>query len=156
MRGYHIGIPVFHSLDNSLIMKKKIIVYLSMIVLLISTIMIEKKSAATGGEELYISEVVAAAVRAVDAVVIDVLLHLFVGPAIGRLTAEVLDKLVSSVAGLAVTAVHKWVGEAADMTCSHPDLWIHKDSGVKTDIVWGLLNELLEPSLLDVVLVLDA
>ena len=60
MRGYHIGIPVFHSLDNSLIMKKKIIVYLSMIVLLISTIMIEKKSAATGGEELYISEVVAA------------------------------------------------------------------------------------------------
>ena len=42
------------------------------------------------------------------------------------------------------------------MTGSYPCLGIHEDSGVKTYIVLVLLNELLQPCVLDVVLELNA
>ena len=53
---------------------------------------------------------------------------------------------------LTVLAVHQRIGEAANVTRSHPCLGIHQDSGIQTYIVLVFLNELLLPSVLQVVL----
>ena len=66
------------------------------------------------------------------------------------------DELVGTVAGLAGLAVEQGVGEAGHMTGGYPGLGVHDDGCVKTDIVGALLNELLQPCLLDIVFELDA
>ena len=52
---------------------------------------------------------------------------------------------------LAGFAVHKWVGEAAEVTRSDPSLRIHKYSGVKSYVVRTFLNEFFPPCFFDVV-----
>src|SRR5699024_1735364 len=56
----------------------------------------------------------------------------------------------------AVFAVHQRVGEAADMAGSNPDLWVHQDSAVQTDVIWILLNKAFPPGAFDVVFELYA
>ena len=57
--------------------------------------------------------------------------------------------------GLAVLAVHQWVGEAAYMTGCNPDLRVHQDGAVQTDVVWGLLDKAFPPGAFDVVFQLN-
>ena len=103
-----------------------------------------------------IGKIVAAAVGARDLVLIDIGLHLLVGPA-GRVFAgRVLDQLIRAVTGLAVLAVHQRVREAADMAGSNPGGRVHQDRRVQTDVVWALLHELLAPRGFDVVFKLHA
>ena len=97
-------------------------------------------------------EIVLAAVGAGDLMLVDVVGHLLVSPAGDVGAVEVLDEVVGAVTGLALLAVHLGVGEAAHVTGGDPCLGIHQDRGVKADVVLVLLNELLEPSRLEVVL----
>ena len=66
------------------------------------------------------------------------------------------DELVGAVAGLAGLAVEQGIGEAGHMAGGDPGLGVHDDGGVQTHVVGALLNEFLEPGLLDVVLELNA
>ncbi len=99
-----------------------------------------------------IGEILLAAVGAYDIVLLDVVHHLLIGPAGNVCAVEILNEIVSTVTSLALLAVHERIREAADMTGSHPCLGIHENSGVKTNVVLVLLNELLQPCVLDVVL----
>ena len=99
-----------------------------------------------------LGEILAAAVGALDVVLLDEGHHLVVGPAVGRLAGEVLDELVRPVAGLAVFTVHEGVGEAAHVAGGHPHLGVHQNGGVHAHIVGGLLDELLPPGFFYVVL----
>ena len=108
-----------------------------------------------------VGKVAAAAGGADDVLFLDVVHHLIVGPAGGVvlqtvLERVVLDELVGSVAGAADLAVHEGIREAAQVTRSDPGLGVHDDCGVQTHVVAALLHELLPPSLLDVVLELNA
>ena len=58
--------------------------------------------------------------------------------------------------GLALLAVHQRIGKAADMAGSDPDLRIHQDSAVETDIVLAFLNETLPPKLFNIIFKLNA
>ena len=103
-------------------------------------------------ELLYISKIVAAAKRTYDALLLDIGSHLIEGPGSGVviktvLECVVLNELVRSVTSLTALAVHKRVGEAANVTGSYPSLRVHDDSRVKTYVISGLLNELLPPSI---------
>ena len=103
-----------------------------------------------------VGEVVAAAVRARDLVLVDIGLHLLVGPA-GRVDAgRVLNQLVRAVTGLAVLAVHQRIGKTADVAGGDPGGRVHQDGGIQADIVRALLHKLLAPRVLDVVLELNA
>ena len=103
-----------------------------------------------------IGEILLAALGALDIMLVDVVEHLLICPACNVCAVKILDELVCTVTGLALLAVHERVGEAADVTGSHPCLGVHKDSGVKTYVVGALLNELLLPSSFDIVLQLNA
>ena len=102
-----------------------------------------------------VGEVGAAAVRAGDPVLSDIVRHLLVGPARG-VHPGVLDQLVRAVTGLAVLTVHQRVGEAADMAGRHPDLRVHQQRRVDADVVPALLDKLLPPGALDIVFELHA
>ena len=65
------------------------------------------------------------------------------------------DQLVSTLTGAAALAVHQGVGEGTDMAGGDPGLRVHDDGGIQTHIVGRLLDELLQPGLLNVVLELD-
>ena len=85
--------------------------------------------------------------------------HLFLAEGVdglGQLEAvlftPLLNELVSAEAFLTFLAVHEGVREAAQMAGSDPGLGVHEDGGVQTHVVGVLLDELLPPSLLDVVL----
>ena len=103
-----------------------------------------------------IGEILLAALGALDIMLVNVVEHLLICPACNVCAVKILDELVCTVTGLALLAVHERVGEAADVTGSHPCLGVHKDSGVKTYVVGALLNELLLPSSFDIVLQLNA
>ena len=103
-----------------------------------------------------IGEIVAAAVGASDIVFLDVIEKLCVGPAagiVGKIVfcCIILDELVGSVTCLAGFAVHERVSEALEVTGSNPGFLVHDDRAVKTNVVFGFLNEFLPPCLLDVV-----
>ena len=68
----------------------------------------------------------------------------------------VLNELVRSVAHLACLAVDKRIVKGCNVTGSHPNLGVHKNSRVKTYVVGILLNKLFPPSALDVVFHLNA
>ncbi len=91
------------------------------------------------------------AVGAGDSLFFDIVCHLLVAPAGDVCAVEVLDKIICTVAGLALLTVHKRVAESAEMTRSHPCLGVHKDSCIKTDVILVFLNEFFEPCSLDVV-----
>ena len=87
-----------------------------------------------------------AAVGANDVLFINKFAHFSEFPAFGRNSGLVFDKFISSVAGFAGFAVHKRVGESADMAGSYPNLGVHKDRGVKTYVIGAFLNECFPPS----------
>ena len=108
-----------------------------------------------------IGKVSGAAGRAGDVVFLDIVLHFSVGHTCG-IVGEVVfcnvffDELVRTVTGLTDLAVHKRVGEAAEVTGSNPCFGVHQDCGVQTDVVGAFLDKLLPPSALDVVLQFNA
>ena len=112
-------------------------------------------------ELLDVSKIMAAALRASDALLFDVGSHFLKAPS-GRVVIEtilecvIFNELVCSVTHFALLAVHKGVGETANVTGSHPSLGIHNNGAVKAYIIFALLNELFPPSALNVVLKLNA
>ena len=92
------------------------------------------------------------AVRAFDVVLFDEIHHLLVAPTVRRFPGEVLDQFIGTMARFAIAAVHQRVGEAAHMAGSHPDLRVHQDCGVQTDVGGAFLDELLPPSPFHIVL----
>ena len=79
-----------------------------------------------------IRKVMLSAAGTADVVVVDILLHLFLGPAVDpclRLNALfchiVLDQLIGAETLLTCLTVHKGVGEASQMAGSHPCLGVH-------------------------------
>ena len=102
-----------------------------------------------------VGEVFAAALRAGDAVILNVGAHLLEGHAIG-VAAVFFNELVGTVTGFAVLAVHQRVGEAAHMAGGDPGLGVHDDGGVKAYVIGGLLDEFLPPGLFHVVFELHA
>ena len=66
------------------------------------------------------------------------------------------DQLVGTVACLAGAAVQQRVGEAGDVAGGDPSLGVHDDGRIQTNVVRAFLHEFLQPSLLDVVLELNA
>ena len=108
-------------------------------------------------------EVVLAAGGTGNIVLLNPVLHLFVGPAVnGRgqgdlmLLGEILDDLVRPEALMALLAVHQRVGEGTQMTGGNPGLRIHEDGAVNADILRTLLDKLLPPGPLDIILELNA
>ena len=110
-----------------------------------------------------VREVVLAAGGAGDVVCLDELLHLrlregvqglFQGHA--ALVGPVLDELVGTEPLLALTAVHKGIGEAAQVPRGLPGHGVHQNGRVQAHVVGALLDKLLPPGLLDVVLQLHA
>ena len=106
-----------------------------------------------------IGEVVLAAGGAGDVVVLNKVLHFLLAEGIDGLlegntllSTPVLNKLVGTETLLALTAIHKRIGEAAEVTRCDPGLRIHQDSGIESDVIGIFLDELLPPSTLDVVL----
>ena len=63
-----------------------------------------------------------------------------------------LNQLVSALTGAAALAVHQRVGEIAHMAGGDPGGGVHEDGGIQTHVIFGLLDELFQPCLLDVVL----
>ena len=102
-----------------------------------------------------VGEVVFAAFRAADIVLVDIRLHFLKAPAGGQ-SARVLDKLIGTVAGFAAFAVHEGVGEVAYVAGGDPHLGIHQDGGIQAHIVGAFLDEFLPPGALDVIFQLHA
>ena len=63
-----------------------------------------------------------------------------------------LNQLVRPLTGAAALAVHQGVGEVAHMPGGNPGGGVHEDGGIQTHIVFGLLDELLQPCLFYIVL----
>jgi len=100
-----------------------------------------------------VREVMGAAVRARNVVVLDVLHHLVVAPAFAAhfSLGEAFDQLIRPVAGLALPAVHQRIRETLQVAGSLPDLRIHQDRRLNLDVVGILLDEFLLPGALDMV-----
>ena len=102
-------------------------------------------------------EIGLAALGADDTVRLDVFLQLLICPAVGMnilktvLIGIILDELISAEARLACTAVHERVVEIDDMAACHPNLGVHEDGAVHTDIIRAFLNEFTPPGILDIV-----
>ena len=106
-------------------------------------------------------EIVLAAGRAGNLLLLDEALELLVRPAVrlDLLTVglrPVLDQLIRAKARLAGLAIHQRVVEVADVAARHPNLTVHQNRAVDADVVLVLLHELLPPRALDVVLELNA
>lgn len=99
-----------------------------------------------------VREVVLAAVRAGDVMILDVLEHLLLRHAVGmRLRVEIVDQVVGAVAHLALLAVEQRVGERGHMAARLPNARVHQNVGVHLVAVSALLDEALSPRFLDVV-----
>ena len=99
-----------------------------------------------------IREIVLAAVRAGDVVVLDVLEHLLLRHAVCvRVRVEIVDQVVGAVAHLALLAVEQRVGERGHVAARLPHARVHQDVGVHLVAVLTLLDEALSPRILDVV-----
>ena len=107
-----------------------------------------------------IGKILASARGAGNVVLGDKLRKLIIRPSAGIYVESVfcgivLNKLVCSVTGLALAAVHKRIGKSANVTGCDPDLRVHKDGRVKTYIVLALLYEFFPPSSFYVVFVFN-
>ena len=107
-------------------------------------------------ERTDVGKVMGAAHRAGNAFFINKGAHTVKIPAFGVNAGLVGNKLVGSVAGLTVLAVHKRVGKSAHVAGGHPHLGIHKNCGVKTDVIRAFLNKGLPPCAFYVVFELNA
>ena len=110
-----------------------------------------------------VGEIVLSAGGARNVVLLDEFLHFRMGESINGLgkleavlCAPILDDLICAESLVALAAVHKGIREARKVSRSDPGLGIHENSRVETDIVLILLNEFLPPSLLYIVLELNA
>ena len=78
----------------------------------------------------------------------------------GKLNAvfarPILNELIGTEALLALLAVHKRVGKAAQVTGGDPCLRVHKYGGVQTDVIRVFLNKFFPPCAFDVVFQLHA
>ena len=107
-------------------------------------------------------KVALSALRALYALLCNILGHFLVGPAVrvdvgkAMLVGIVLYELVSPEAGLAGLAVHKGIVEADDVTGGHPGLRVHQYCAIHAYIIWALLNKLAPPGLFYVVLEFNA
>ena len=104
-----------------------------------------------------------AAARAGNLVLLDIVLHLLVAPAVHAglelcavLRRIVLDQLVRAEALVTALAVHERIRKTADVTGGNPGLRVHENRAVHTHIVGRFLDELLPPRSLHVVLKLHA
>ena len=103
------------------------------------------------------------AVGAGDILLLDVLLHFFIGPAVDRslrsksmLRHIVLDQLVRAPAGLAGLAVHQRIIEIADMSGRDPGLRVHQNGTVHADVIRIMADKGIPPCFLNIVLELYA
>ena len=110
-----------------------------------------------------VREIVLAAGRAGNVVVVDPLDHLFIGPAVGGsadidavFVGKVLNELICPEALMAFLAVHQGVGKAAQVAGSLPGLGIHEDGAVDTHVVGRFRDEFLPPGALYIILELNA
>ena len=99
-----------------------------------------------------VGEIMLAAARTADVIVINVLFHLLLGPAVYRtldldvvLCHIVLDELICTETLFTALAVHQRVREAAQMSGCHPCLGVHENRTVYTYVVRAFLNKLLPP-----------
>ncbi len=105
----------------------------------------------------------AATSRTVD-VRIDESLHLLMahridglsGSLVGMGVNEILDELVGTEAGLALSTVNHRVREVGDVARSLPSLVVLENSGIQTDNIIAQLGHVVPPGILDVALKLDA
>ena len=110
-----------------------------------------------------VREVVLAAARARNLVLLDIGLHLLVTPAVHTglelyavLRRVVLNQLICAEALVTALAVHERIREAADVTGGDPGLRVHENRAVYADVIRRLLDELLPPRSLHVVLEFNA
>ena len=99
-----------------------------------------------------VGEIMLAAARTADVIVINVLFHLLLGPAVyGTLDLDVvlchivLDELICTETLFTALAVHQRVREAAQMSGCHPCLGVHENRTVYTYVVRAFLNKFLPP-----------
>ena len=97
-----------------------------------------------------------AAVGASNALLCNIVGHLFKGPAVGVIfkavcESKVFNELICTVTGLAVFAVHQRVGETAHVARGNPNARVDDDRTVETYVVTAFLHKALPPSLFDVV-----
>ena len=110
-----------------------------------------------------ISKVVLSTRGTRNIVLLNEILHLCIGECVNgllklksRFCAIVFDKLVRAESLVALAAVHKRIRKSRKVTRRNPRLRVHKNSCVKTYVILVFLNEFLPPSLLYVVLKLNA
>ncbi len=103
------------------------------------------------------------AAGAADVVVFNVLLHLFLAPAVygafqgnAMLFIVVLNQLIGAETLLTLFAVHQGVRKSAQMSAGYPGLRIHQNGAVHTYVVGTLGDKLAPPGLLHIVLQLHA
>ena len=108
-------------------------------------------------ELAYAREIGLAAFRANDVVLLDVLLHTLIGPAVGMDIGKtvrfriILDELVRAESGLTCTAIHERVIEIADMAACDPNFGVHQNCAVHAHVVGAFLYKLAPPGVLNVV-----
>ena len=110
-----------------------------------------------------ISEVMLAAARAGNFMLLDEVHHFLIGPAVtavilqfnALLLAEILDQLVRPETLMALLAVHERIGEASQMSGCHPRLRVHQNCAVYAYIQLIVLNKFLPPCSLDIIFELN-
>ena len=106
-----------------------------------------------------IREIMLAAAGTGDIILVNVLLHLLLGPGIHRslglnavLFHIALNQLIRTETLLTSLTVHQRIGKASQMSGGNPGLRVHQDCTVHPYIVGTLLNKLLPPGFLYVIL----
>ena len=104
-----------------------------------------------------ICEVMRAAGRACNLIIVYEFLHFFICPAVynhfGHIMGchVVFNQLIGAETLLTFLTVHQRVGEAANVTGCHPCLGVHQDCTVNADILGVFLNKFLPPCFFHVV-----
>ena len=100
-----------------------------------------------------------AAAWAADMFVINLLLHLLLGPCVhgafhlnAVFIVKILNQFVCAEPLLTLLTVHQGIGETAQVSAGHPCLGIHQDCTVNPHIVWAFHYKLLPPCLFYIVL----
>ena len=100
-----------------------------------------------------------AAGRTWNTVFLDKSHHFLCTPAVYRslkcniiFLCKIFDNLICTETLMTLSTIHQRIRKSAQMTGSHPCLWVHDNRTVDTYVVWALLYELLPPCLFDVVL----
>jgi len=110
-----------------------------------------------------IGKVMFSAGRTRNLMLLDEVLHLFLGPCVytaafdfnAFFLAEVFDQLVCTETLVALFTVHQRIGKSAEMTGSYPCLRVHQDRAVNTYVVRALHHEFLPPCFFHVVFQLN-